>query len=259
MRAIIYAAGVGRRMGPRTAQLPKVLLEFGGKTLLRRHVENLSAVGVREAVVVTGWHREKIDAEIERLLADHPLRLETAHNECFREGSALSVWAAEAHLTMEAAPLLLMDGDVLYGPELLRRLLDSPSGTCLLLDRRCALDEADPVLVAVRGGRPFDFTKAYRGQYEEIGESIGFFKVDPRDIPRLREATWARTAAQRRLETLEDIIRELVREGRFGLEDITGLPWIEIDFPEDVERALKEVLPAVESGARASSSRLQAG
>jgi len=259
MKAIIYAAGVGRRMGPRTANLPKVLLEFGGKTLLRRHLESLSAVGVREVVVVTGWHHERVDAEIERLLRDHPLRLEAVRNESFREGSALSVWAAEAHLTPEAAPLLLMDGDVLYGPEMLSRLLDSPSGTCLLLDRRCALNEADPVLVAVRGGRPFDFTKAYRGPYEEIGESIGFFKVGTRDVPRFREAARARTTGTRRSETLEDIVRELVQEGLFGREDVTGLPWIEIDFPQDVERALKEVLPALEAGGRASSSRLQAG
>jgi choline kinase len=29
----------------------------------------------------------------------------------------------------------------------------------------------------------------------------------------------------------------------FGYEDVTGLPWIEIDFPEDVVRARDEILP----------------
>ena len=32
----------------------------------------------------------------------------------------------------------------------------------------------------------------------------------------------------------------------FGFEDVTGLPWIEIDFPEDVVRARDEVLPAIQ-------------
>lgn len=32
---------------------------------------------------------------------------------------------------------------------------------------------------------------------------------------------------------------------RFGVEDVTGLPWIEIDFPADVERAEREILPAL--------------
>jgi choline kinase len=31
----------------------------------------------------------------------------------------------------------------------------------------------------------------------------------------------------------------------FAYEDVSGLPWIEVDFPEDVERAIKEILPEI--------------
>jgi choline kinase len=43
----------------------------------------------------------------------------------------------------------------------------------------------------------------------------------------------------------EDPLRDVILEAPdvFGFEDITGLPWIEIDFPEDVVRARTEVLP----------------
>jgi choline kinase len=37
----------------------------------------------------------------------------------------------------------------------------------------------------------------------------------------------------------------LAQPGDFGFEDVSGLPWIEIDFPEDVVRAEEEVLPAI--------------
>jgi choline kinase len=37
----------------------------------------------------------------------------------------------------------------------------------------------------------------------------------------------------------------LADPGSFGFEDVTGLPWIEIDFPEDVVRASDEILPAI--------------
>jgi len=37
----------------------------------------------------------------------------------------------------------------------------------------------------------------------------------------------------------------LVLHGRFGYEDVTGLPWIEIDFPADVIRAQNELVPAI--------------
>ena len=31
--------------------------------------------------------------------------------------------------------------------------------------------------------------------------------------------------------------------GTFEVEDITGLPWVEIDFPEDLDKATSEVFP----------------
>jgi choline kinase len=43
----------------------------------------------------------------------------------------------------------------------------------------------------------------------------------------------------------DDVLRVLVKAGRFGLVEATGVPWTEIDFPEDVARARREVFPAV--------------
>lgn len=247
MRAIILAAGVGSRLLEAAAGRPKVLLELGGKTLLERHLDNLRALGIADVAIVAGFRHELIEAAARASGGARVVR-----NERFREGSALSVWAAVAagEIAEAEAPLLVMDGDVLYGPEMLRRLVDSKHETCLLLDRKCELDEVDPVLVPVRGGRPFDFKKGYRGPYDTIGESIGFFRIGRADIVRWIEATRARTVPGREKETLEDIVRELVLEGRFGHEDVTGLPWVEIDFPEDIARAKDVILPALEAGRR---------
>jgi hypothetical protein len=48
-----------------------------------------------------------------------------------------------------------------------------------------------------------------------------------------------------RVASYDDVLRRLVQAGRFGHEDVTGLPRTEIDFPTDVERAIHEVLPAI--------------
>lgn len=245
MRAILLAAGVGARLGPLTEDRPKVLLEIGGRTLLDRHVERLLEVGVGDVLVVAGHRQELVEDEIERIRSVRRIALRAVRNADYREGSVLSVAAALGAMTPEAGPLLLMDGDVLYGASVLRRLVESPHPTCLLVDRDCAVDEDDPVLVPMRGGRPFDFCKRFRGASESIGESVGFFKLGPADLPRWVEATRARMAGERRRETLEDVVRELVLEDRFSAEDVTGLPWIEIDYPEDLERAETEILPAI--------------
>jgi hypothetical protein len=87
------------------------------------------------------------------------------------------------------------------------------------------------------------------GEAEAIGESIGFFRVAASDIPLLIEETKARLSGAGRRESYDNILRALVRAGRFFAEDITGIPWTEIDFPEDVAYANNIILTALQDRA----------
>ena len=51
MKAMILAAGEGRRMRPLTDIKPKPLLEVAGRPLIEHHISKLSAAGFREIVV----------------------------------------------------------------------------------------------------------------------------------------------------------------------------------------------------------------
>jgi MurNAc alpha-1-phosphate uridylyltransferase len=55
MKALIFAAGRGERMRPRTDAVPKPLLIVGGKPLIVWHIEKLAALGVRDIVINTSW------------------------------------------------------------------------------------------------------------------------------------------------------------------------------------------------------------
>jgi choline kinase len=246
MNAIIYAAGKGVRL---VADCPKVLLEFGGRTLLERHVGHLARVGVTQLLVVTGFRRELIAMALPSLGQNYGVEISEVVNPEFDEGSVLSFHVSLPYLAKITGPILLMDGDVLYPATMLQRLLDSPHSTTLLLDRDYSAADDDPVLVPVKHGRPIDFRKKWEGDAELIGESVGFFKLAPADVPLLASETSRRasgTAAQRQ-ESYDEVLRALVLAGRFAYEDVTGLPWIEIDFPQDIERARREVLPLIES------------
>ncbi len=62
MKAVMLAAGIGARLGPAvTEHPPKVLLRFGGKSLLQRHVEILRRQGIGELVLGVGYHQEEIE------------------------------------------------------------------------------------------------------------------------------------------------------------------------------------------------------
>jgi choline kinase len=245
MKAILYAAGIGNRLGGRFGARPKLLLEFGGRSLLDWHLQRLAQLGAPELVVVTGYERAQLEAALAALGPRHGLRTRTRHNPDFTEGSVLSFGASLPELEALSEPVLLMDGDVLYPAAMLRQLWHSPHPTALLVDREYSTADDDPVLVPLRAGRPFDFCKGWTGQADAVGESVGFFKLDPRDLPLLIAETRGRLTGAGRQDSYDDVLRVLVRAGRFGAEDVTGLPWTEIDFPGDVERAEREVLPAI--------------
>ena len=242
MRALMLAAGIGNRLGNASDWPPKVLLEFGGKTLLRRHIEILAASGVSEVVIGVGSRAELIEAELARINDELPV--ETVINARYREGSVLTLWTLRDQLAY-GGDVLLMDGDVLYGQQLMLRLLNSKHANCLLFDSDFEPGE-EPVKICVRDGAIVDFRKRVEASFDTCGESVGFFKFGPDAARDLAAATDAIVTAGQTEEVYEEAIRDLLLAGpaeRFGVEDITGLPWIEIDFPEDVRQAAVDILP----------------
>jgi choline kinase len=139
-----------------------------------------------------------------------------------------------------------MDADVLYPAPMLERLIRSTHPTALLVDREYSTEDDDPVLVPVKEGRPFEFQKKWTGTADFVGESIGFFKIGSGDLAMLIAETHARSAGAEVRDSYDDVLRAMVLADRFGYEDVTGVPWTEIDFPDDLTRARDEVLPRIE-------------
>lgn len=64
MRAMILAAGLGKRLRPLTEQLPKALVPVAGKSLIEYHIAKLGAVGIGELVINTSWLGELIERRL---------------------------------------------------------------------------------------------------------------------------------------------------------------------------------------------------
>ena len=246
MHAIILAAGRGSRLAEHNPEgHPKCLMEFGGRSLLDRHLDVLNQVGIRHADLVIGYEADRIIEHVGTLCS----RPEVAFhfNPRYQQGSVLSLWAAQE--TLEAGvPVIVMDADVLYHPDILQTLVDTPVENCYLLDRDFTPGD-EPVKIAVRDGVMVEFRKqlAENLDYDTIGESVGFFRLGP-EYAAVISAECARFNAEGlgdapHEEALRNVL--LQHPHRFGFEDVSGLPWIEIDFPEDVVRANTEVLPAI--------------
>ena len=256
MRAIILAAGRGMRLQQDDAErFPKCLLRFDGKTLLERHLRLLDAVGIDEVVLALGWQPQLVEAELARLGA----RAEIVINPGYELGSVLTVHTTADALT-RGGDVLLMDADVLYDERMIDALVAGDHADRLLIDRGFVPGD-EPVKVCVKDGVAVEFRKQVAPglDYDTIGESVGFFRFTEATARRFTKIVAGYIDGGRAHLPHEEAVRDLLLEGThpFEIADVTGAPWIEIDFPADIARATHEILPQLlpQSPSPAGASR----
>ncbi len=240
MRGVILAAGRGSRLNGAASDSPKCLVEAGGITLIERQIQVLRRTGIEEITVVVGCQAERV-----RRACGHGITY-VENAQYSQTNSMYSLWMARP-LLYEG--FVVLNCDVLFHPVLLNDLLSAQHENALLLAYR----EADgtpygeeEMKVRVRGGRVTDMSKAMDPS-EADGENLGIVKFGPRGaaalveiMDRLIDAGGVRDWAPR-------AFAEFAKTQPLHAIGTRGLPWIEIDFPEDYYRAVRDVLPLIEA------------
>lgn len=237
MKAIILNAGKGGRLGALTDDRPKCLVQAGGRPILDFQLDALRQSGVHELVMVVGYRADMIVEHLKRYpefsvtWIDNPDY--TATN------TAYSLWLARQEMTGD---FLYLNGDVLFHPELIRRLAAAPAANPLAVERKPCGDEEVKVLLSGTRisaiGKEIQPAAAY-------GEFIGVARFDGALGP-LFSATLTEVIERDQLlkNYFETAVDRMLAKARFTALDISDLPCIEIDFPEDLARADAVVLPA---------------
>ncbi len=245
MKALMLAAGLGRRLyGDENQELPKALLKFDGQTLLHRHIDTLVACGVVELTLVVGHRSEDVLEEAHRVAPDGFIK--SVYNPRYREGPKISLAAGEAVLR-SGRQVIFMDADVLYHPTLMERLVNSAHDTCFVMDREFQSTD-DFVKVCLLENRLVDFGKQVGDTHDTVGEWPGFFKMSPEVAAAIADSVEGFIARGAEGGAYEEAFREVLADstpGTFGVEDITGVPWVEIDFEGDLEKATTRIYPRI--------------
>jgi len=250
MRAVLLAAGVGERLRPLTDESPKCLIPLAGRTLLARHLDAFERLDEIDRVgVVTGYLGDRIAEAVDAWLQEtgSRLQIDRVDNPRFREGSILSFAAARPWLL--AGDCIVMDADVLYGVRLLQRLVQSRYTSCVLLDDTAVRTGEEMMICAdkrrvghiARSSEPSTFSG-----WDTIGEGVGFTRLSAADAPALLEEIDALLAAGRADAEYEVALDAFVKRAECGFEHVHDLAWTEIDFPSDLKRATRDILPRLE-------------
>jgi choline kinase len=232
--AIILAAGRGHRLGALTEREPKCFLSVGPRTLLEHQHEALSAHGVDRVVVVVGYHAEVIRA---RLNGRATLVMNSRHAST---NSLYSLWLARE---FARDGFVLLNADVLFDPEILTRLLDCPHPEALAVERRSSFT-AEEMKVELEGNRIVSMSKSLE-PHRAHAENLGVLKFSARGAGVLFDKMEELLAAGGERQFCPYAFSAIAAEHPLHAVAVDGLPWIEIDFVEDLCRARQEVWPAI--------------
>jgi L-glutamine-phosphate cytidylyltransferase len=243
MRGIILAAGKGSRLNRTAGEMPKCLVKAGDRTLLERQIAMLRGAGVDEIVVVVGCQADRV-----RRAGGNDVTY--VENSRYAETNSMySLWMARP-LLYEG--FVVLNCDVLFHPVLLSDLLSARHDNALLLAYRDADQPPfgdEEMKVQVRCGRVVDMSKAM-DPAEADGENLGVVKFGPEGAAELVGIMDRLVAAGGLRDWAPRAFAEFARTHPLHVIGTRGYPWIEIDFPEDYQRAVRDVLPEIEADAQ---------
>ena len=231
MTAVILAAGIASRLRPLTNNIPKSLLEVGGKALLQRNLESLKQSGIHRIVLVTGYLHEMIESFVHSL--NLGLDTEFIYNPVFDQtNNNYSLWLSRPAVNGQG--IILLDADILFDQQILVRLFASPHDDALIMrtsnhlgheEIKCELNEDGEV---VKIGKHLDPKKS-------AGESLGIEKFSPSTTAKLFDVLSRRHVHD---EFYEASFQEVIDGGaRIFAVESGGFPCMEIDTPDDLQAA----------------------
>ena len=230
MKAIILAAGQGSRLMPLTKEMPKSMLKVGGKPILKWIVGNLKSCGIHEIIIVTGYKQDKI----QEFFGDTvQYRYNPFFKHCNQVGSA---WFARNDMNDE---FVYIHADVFFDVRILEDLLKRTEDICIAVEPREDFEEEDHKVI-VAGDHVREVHKETIPHEAAFGEFLGMVRFSKKGAGFIKSEIERIVQIEGNLDKYFSFsINRLINKGVEVHHCDISYPWIEIDFPEEMDIAEK--------------------
>jgi choline kinase len=239
MKALILAAGFGRRLQPITNTIPKSMVTVDGKSLLENALNCLTACGIREIGIVVGHMADYIRNAIGTSWKGAEIRY--FENKRYLEtNNIISLYQAVSFCDDD---MLMLECDLFYREEMIRRLMEG-QGECAILVSpfneatmdgtviRCEGEKAVELILGAWQTPGFDYTN--------MKKTVNMYRFEKRFV-RDKYMPLVKWYAENMGENsyYEKVLGSLLyyRECDARIVEVPDTMWCEVDDMEDLNRA----------------------
>ena len=245
MKAIILAAGRGTRINKYTEELPKGMLKLNNKSLIEHQIETLNSCGISDISIVTGYKNEKINFS----------GVKYYHNPAYHKTNmVVSLMCAKSEFNSD---LLIAYSDIVYSPELVKNLMETPSDIAISVDSnwknywqyRYGTTEFDlENLVVSKNGNITELGKEVNSSLGIDFRYIGLNKfsksclnllIDIYEKKKIQNSIWQQSGKSFENGYMTDILDEMIKNGEKLYPLVSEKKWLEFDTNEDYELIVK--------------------
>lgn len=232
-QAIILAAGTGSRLRAVSKGTHKALIRIGERRLIDYQLDLLAAVNIEAVCIVAGYDANEVCSVL------------GVGGECIvnpRYAETNSLYSLNLARDWVTGPFVLMNCDVFAHPDVFHRVL-AVNGNAFAYDSSSGHEE-EHMKVSLEGNYLKAMSKVLPKK-ETGGENVGILQFDEESAELLFSEASELIASGKDDRWVAAAVTRIANRVPMRAVDIAGLPWIEIDFPEDLERARREICPDI--------------
>jgi choline kinase len=242
MKVIILTAGYGKRMRPLTNNNHKTLLTISGKTVIQRIIDGLLTFNLTDITIVTGYMETDLKNYLS--LTYHTLNFHYIYNERYSETNNIYSLALAMQQMSIDQDILLIESDLIFEPNVLARLINSPHKNVALVDRyRSGMDGTVVTVESTKGiitnvipphlqGADFNFQDKYK--------TLNIYKFSQEFCNNTFKKILTYYAQVINDNCYYELILGIIiymQGGEIFAEILEGEKWAEVDDPNDLKIA----------------------